>query len=272
MSTDPWRRILVHVDADGRAAERLRLAGRIAAAHGASLDVVYACSPATVLVPLPEGALLSERVPQLDEARRAQARSAFDAWAPGARDARWEELVTFDLGHALARRVVGADLVILGQAMLEPSLRASVPPGLPEEVLLHGGRAALVLPAVGDLPDPDIAVVAWKTSPPCVRAVTAALPLLQQARRVALLAFGGERVDCDLAVAYLDAHGVHAEVQHEPAEPPDVGQMVLSRLADLGAGLLVMGCYGHGRARERVFGGMTRTILRSMTAPVLMAN
>jgi hypothetical protein len=38
------------------------------------------------------------------------------------------------------------------------------------------------------------------------------------------------------------------------------------------ADLPVMGCYGHSRAREWVMGGATRTILRSMTLPVLMAH
>jgi len=33
-----------------------------------------------------------------------------------------------------------------------------------------------------------------------------------------------------------------------------------------------MGAYGHSRWREFVLGGVTRSILRSMTAPVLMSH
>jgi nucleotide-binding universal stress UspA family protein len=33
-----------------------------------------------------------------------------------------------------------------------------------------------------------------------------------------------------------------------------------------------MGAYGHARWRELVLGGATRTILRSMTVPVLMSH
>ena len=47
---------------------------------------------------------------------------------------------------------------------------------------------------------------------------------------------------------------------------------MLSRAFDLDADLLVMGCYGHTRARELVMGGMSRTVLASMTLPVLMAH
>jgi len=34
----------------------------------------------------------------------------------------------------------------------------------------------------------------------------------------------------------------------------------------------VMGGYGHARVRELVLGGVTRTILESMTVPVLMSH
>ena len=47
---------------------------------------------------------------------------------------------------------------------------------------------------------------------------------------------------------------------------------LLSRISDLGADLLVMGCYGHSRAREWTMGGASRTILATMTVPVLMAH
>jgi nucleotide-binding universal stress UspA family protein len=48
--------------------------------------------------------------------------------------------------------------------------------------------------------------------------------------------------------------------------------LLLSTLSDLGADLLVMGCYGHSRVREVVLGGMTRGILAHMTVPVLMSH
>jgi nucleotide-binding universal stress UspA family protein len=51
-----------------------------------------------------------------------------------------------------------------------------------------------------------------------------------------------------------------------------VGEILLSRIADLGADLLVMGAYGHSRVRELLLGGATRAVLRSMTVPVLMSH
>jgi nucleotide-binding universal stress UspA family protein len=43
-------------------------------------------------------------------------------------------------------------------------------------------------------------------------------------------------------------------------------------VSDVSADLLVMGAYGHSRGRELVFGGATRTVLETMTVPVLMAH
>jgi nucleotide-binding universal stress UspA family protein len=51
-----------------------------------------------------------------------------------------------------------------------------------------------------------------------------------------------------------------------------VGDELLSRSADLGADLLVMGAYGHSRMRELVFGGATRDIARHMTIPTLFSH
>jgi nucleotide-binding universal stress UspA family protein len=50
------------------------------------------------------------------------------------------------------------------------------------------------------------------------------------------------------------------------------GVTLLSRASDLSADLIVMGAYGHSRWREVVLGGTTRSVLRSMTVPVLMSH
>jgi nucleotide-binding universal stress UspA family protein len=51
-----------------------------------------------------------------------------------------------------------------------------------------------------------------------------------------------------------------------------IDDLLLSRAADFGADLLVMGAYGHSRLREYVLGGVSRSVFRQMTLPVLMAH
>ena len=52
----------------------------------------------------------------------------------------------------------------------------------------------------------------------------------------------------------------------------DVADVILSHAADAGSDFIVMGGYGHSRLREFVLGGVTRSIFRSMTIPVLMSH
>jgi nucleotide-binding universal stress UspA family protein len=66
----------------------------------------------------------------------------------------------------------------------------------------------------------------------------------------------------------LARHGVKAEIERTVSADLPVGEVLLSRAADL----LVMGAYGHSRARELLLGGATRSLLRSMTLPVLMSH
>jgi nucleotide-binding universal stress UspA family protein len=70
----------------------------------------------------------------------------------------------------------------------------------------------------------------------------------------------------------LRRHGVQAEVLNLGRASGDLGEHLLSLAADTNADLLVMGCYSKSRARERLLGGVTRTVLQSMTVPVLMSH
>ena len=57
----------------------------------------------------------------------------------------------------------------------------------------------------------------------------------------------------------------HARVSH-------VENALRAEVERLRCDLVVMGCYGHSRIREQVFGGVTRALLAQPPAPVLMAH
>jgi nucleotide-binding universal stress UspA family protein len=106
--------------------------------------------------------------------------------------------------------------------------------------------------------------------------VTDALPVLSRADAVEVVAFepGGDHgasPGADLA-HYLARHGVKASAERDAAPGVDIGNRILSRAADRGADLIVMGAYGRSRLSELVLGGATRTLLETMTVPVLMAH
>jgi nucleotide-binding universal stress UspA family protein len=107
------------------------------------------------------------------------------------------------------------------------------------------------------------------------------MPLLARASQVtvACLDPGASARGADAAArarlaAYLQRYGVAARIEHDNLGEGDVavGDWLLSRVADLGGDLIVMGGYGQPRWREQVLGGATRTLLATMTVPVLMAH
>lgn len=200
--------------------------------------------------------------------------------------ARREGLSSVEVRRLLGDPVQGlatsaryADLVVIGQVDQEtadgPEQR-----DFPDHAILAAGRPTLVVPYAGAFPTlGEHAVIAWNATRESTRAVTDALPLLKRAKKVTVIvgdakpgAGGhGDTPGADVAL-YLARHGVSVEVSPERTAGIDVGSLLLSRISDLGADLLVMGAYGHSRVRELVLGGVTRTLLREMTVPVLMSH
>jgi len=107
------------------------------------------------------------------------------------------------------------------------------------------------------------------------------LPLLRHARFVSVEIVEGHSRHAAAAAtpagidvaAYLERHGVRASFSAIPHTlGVNVGTTLLNRASDLHADLLVTGAYAHSKAHERVLGGVTRTLLESMTVPVLMSH
>ena len=172
-----------------------------------------------------------------------------------------------------------ADLTILGQRNPAGDDAAWARPR-PEHVTLASGRPVLVVPFAGRFATLGRrVVVAWDASREAARAVADAMPLLAAAEGVTVLAVDpevgpaaqGELPGTDIAL-HLARHGVKVQIERTVSAGVPIGEVLLSRLADFGADLLVMGAYGHSRARELLLGGATRSILASMTAPVLMSH
>jgi nucleotide-binding universal stress UspA family protein len=171
------------------------------------------------------------------------------------------------------------DLIVLGQPDPDDTQAVLFRP-MPEEVVLAVGRPILVVPYAGNWEEIGQRVlVGWDSSREATRAINDAMPLLAGAEAVTVLAVDpaggpaghGEVPGADIAL-HLARHGVEATIEATVSAGIGAGNTLLSRASDLGADLLVMGAYGHSRVRELLLGGATRTILESMTLPILMAH
>jgi nucleotide-binding universal stress UspA family protein len=171
------------------------------------------------------------------------------------------------------------DLTILGQRDPDNDDMAMIRPQ-PEQVALASGRPILIVPYAGNFNIVGRRVlIAWNASREAARATADAMPLLKSAEAVTVMAVDpqsdphgqGDLPGADIAL-HLARHGVKAQIERTVSAGVPIGETLLSRAADLDADLLVMGAYGHSRVRELLLGGATRSILASMTIPVLMSH
>jgi nucleotide-binding universal stress UspA family protein len=281
--------ILVHVDETESCPNRLAIAAGVAHRHGAKLMVAYIEPPLTLPIFFPGevGPALAETIDAQRKAARAKADAAFATLKRDMPSAVWcpitvdDDDVFADPAVALVRAARCADLTVMGQ--LTAAEAGHVGPGfLPEQLVMETGRPVLVVPYAGRFRTlGERALVAWNDTREAARALADAIPFLMGSKTVTVMqaceagARQTERARGRLsAVAeYLQRNHVTANIDLVPqSDSATVGELILSRAADLDADLLVMGAYGHSRVRELVLGGATRDILGSMTLPVLLSH
>lgn len=276
-----YRSILVHLDDGPRCNVRIDLAAQIAETQGG--HVIGLAPTGWVDMPASVGhAVGGSNDIQLSFEhlmQRAQRLSAaFTGHLSGRAGLSFESRVhEGDPTIATIRMARCCDLAVIGQT--DDDAAASVPYDFPQQVVLGSGVPVLVVPYTGRIDAVGRRVlVAWDGSREAARALNAALPLLVQGAKVQAIVFdraaGAEGVQgwqIEQLRQWFARHGIDATVAREPTEI-GIGDAVLSRCADLSADLLVMGAYGHSRLAEFVLGGATRTVLRQMTLPVLMAH
>ena len=276
-----FKDLLVVLDTSRSCAGRLDVATGLAARFGAHLTGLYTSPPPQVpamieaqLTPeLVEMQMrtLGEATARVEELfkRRGEVPGFTSEWR--SREGEPGEVATLHARYA--------DVAIVGQVDPESDELGSTG-DLPARVVLGAGRPVLVVPYAGTFKTVGQRVlVAWNAGREATRAVNDALPLLQGASKVTVLAVNphgglhghGEVPGADVAL-HLARHGIPAEASALRSDDVEIGALLLSQAADLDADLIVMGAYGHSRLRELVLGGATREILRSMTVPVLLSH
>jgi nucleotide-binding universal stress UspA family protein len=247
-------------------------------AHLAGVTFIYdPLIPAAVMGGgIPPDLIEAQRVESEKGARAAAAR--FDAAAK-------REGLSFE-SHQLAASAAGAadrfahlarrfDLAIVGQSQPDGP---PVPDMVLETALFESGGPVLAVPYIQkDGLKLDRVMVCWDGGRPAARAIGDALPLLARSKAVELVIFSGEPGKQDEIPGadmgrHLARHGLKVTVNRMPLGDVDVGDAILSHAADSNADVMVMGGYGHSRLRQFILGGATRTVLQSMTLPVLLSH
>jgi nucleotide-binding universal stress UspA family protein len=280
--------LLVYLDGSDTAQVRLDVAARLAQSRSAHLTGLHVTEfmPPPLLPVETVGYLNTAQVEDMSEQWREQQSAA----AQRAEDKFWDRLRAggiegeFRIASGPVARTVAlharyADLVIVGQT--DPDEPApSARNGIVEEALFSSGRPVLVIPYSGQFDSLGRRVlVGWNATREAARAVNDAIPLIEGAELVTVLAVNprrgiagtGDVPSVDIA-QHLAHHGIKVTASHTVAEEIGIGDVLLNSASDLGADLIVVGGYGHSRVRELILGGVTRTLLQTMTVPVLLSH
>lgn len=280
--------ILVHLDNGPRSSVRLEIAAALARRHGASLTGLGVIDIPSVDFFYGSAMPFAGTGPEeVVERMRGDAIGAMQPAEAAFREmlrieglaGEWR-LVEGHLPAVVALHARYADLTVLGQPnRYEPQENVGVD-AMVANTIMTSGRPVLGVPFAGTFKTlGDRVLVAWNATREAARAVNDALPVLEAASLVTVVAVNprhgigghGDVPAADIA-QHLARHGVRAEAAHTVANDIPDGEALLSYAADVGADLIVAGAYGHSRAREMVFGGVTRTLLSEMTVPVFLSH
>lgn len=279
----PYKTILMHCNDARRVAKLLAPAVHLAETFQAHLVGLSVVPPVAIM---PAGTPMGPPVVvdthrELYRARGPAMKAAFeDAARERGFVAEWREddaqgsgVADVVLEHARA-----CDLVIASQTDLDWSGTEHL--DVADTLAIESGRPVLIVPNTGTHQRVgDKVLVAWNARREAARAVFDALPILRRAREAKVVWVNpqsererAQDVPAGDICAALARHGIKCEAVEQVRPEAGVGETLLACVKDRGADLLVMGCYGHTRLREFVFGGASRHVLSHMSIPVLMSH
>ena len=275
-------RIAIHLSNDNACGRRIDAGLQLAKEHGAEVIGVY---------PSDGGAghyydesVISQDVHKMlrgrhDEQRESVQKQFLEKTQASGIKAEWRA-PEGPIDELLSLHARYCDLLIMSKAEQLDTMSAFIP-NLPEAVVMAAGRPVLMIPNAGALaPIGRRVLYCWDQRREAARAFTDAAPLLKRCNELVVLEV--DRDDTLLKeraihekdfVNYCTSLG-YPEPKHllKESDGVGVGNVILNTAADSSSDLIVMGAYGHSRMRQWIMGGASRTLLSSMTVPVLLAH
>ena len=276
-----YKTIVVHVDGARNVDKRIEAAAYMAVAENAHLIGVAATGVSQFLQETVSMNRNDPAIAPLLDTLRKRASAPLETFDKIVRQVGVpsfeNRLIDDEVNSGISLQGAYSDLIVLGQS--SPGDASDLEADTVPYVVINSGCPVLVVPNTGAHTKIGSKVlIAWNGSMVARRAVHDAIPLLKRAEIVEVAVFNptskagahGQLPGSDISL-YLARHGINVDVKADTVKS-DIGEAILSLADNLHADLLVMGCYGHSRFRETLLGGVTHTILQSMTLPVLMSH
>lgn len=272
------RDILLFLD-DGRSnADRINAAIYLAITHDARLTAAALAS----LKPRHARVETDDAIARMGERLAQQLVDDFSRVAQQA-ELKADTIIIYGDAHTSANKMAhyarNADLVMLHQ----PNPARDNFERLQEfaqQILLLSGRPVFFMPYIGasNIPFRKM-MIAWDGTPAASRAVHDAIPLLARAEEVVILVVESQKQKHrkkDVLVTGLAKHLENHDVQTRtllinPGKN-NVPTVILNQIVDNEIDLLVIGGYGTPTLKQKIFGGVTQSLLSSMVVPVIMSH
>ncbi|QSZ59750.1 universal stress protein [Rhizobium sp. ZX09] len=250
----------------------LRLADEVGSHLSVLLTSVASPPPVGAHMESVSTAWLGERQADQDSlARRSLALNTYFKDRISSYDIEEAYTEIFNMDNVVGYRARFADAVALGPDILgDPSLRDAVLDGS----LFHARVPVLIDPLRNFSWDQNSVLIAWSDTPETAAAVRASIPVLKRARSVQILVVDpdGERELAAELRSYLAHHHITPSIDSLMSQGRTVAETVEVYAERIQSGLIVMGAYGHSRLRERIFGGVTRSLIEQIRRPLFLAR
>jgi nucleotide-binding universal stress UspA family protein len=267
--------ILLHVHDDDSTDSRMQVALDLARAHGGHLECLQVVPLAAVEMTGMYGNLfITPDLVDVLELRNTQLRADTEARLAH-EDVSWNYTrLDGDPARAIIKYSRLADIVVLSRVVSARDFDGPLP--LAGDVALHASVPVLAVPP-GDFAfaADGAALITWNGSAESASALHAALPMLRLASAIHVVTIGeadAPEFPASDACRFLSRHGLVGEVRAFPKGEREIGPAILDALGEIGAAYVVMGAYGHSRAREYLFGGASRHLLAHCPVPLVLAH
>ena len=164
------------------------------------------------------------------------------------------------------------DLVVVGIGPDDTTMQETT-----EAAIFGSGRPTLLVPDSSVPATFEHVMIAWDGSRVAARAVSDARDFLQRAQTITIASVTDEKPlphdDPDNRLAeYFTRHDIEATVAQVQGRGHPIAETLQEHAREIGAGMLVMGAFGHSRIRDFVLGGATNGILKDLRLPVLLSH
>jgi nucleotide-binding universal stress UspA family protein len=258
---------------------RLEIAAQLAERFGATIIGVTAAefspplyftdgAPAQKLIDQGRAAV-KNRIAELEGEFRA-------AMQNRATEVEWRSAEDFPTRY-IVQQARACDIIVVGEAargaLADPFSQIN-----PSDLVIQTGRPLLVVPEACNWLDLRSVLVAWKDTVEARRAISDALPLLLKSTEITVAEIVEDETDRAAALsrvgdvaAWLARHGVQASAK-VPEQRGDAATQLERIAADVGAGVVIAGAYGHSRLSEWILGGVTRRLVNPANRCSLLSH